>query len=304
MDRVTAMSAFVRCVERGSFSAVAREMNMAQPTVSKLIASLERHLGGKLFARSTRGLALTAEGQRFYEQSRAIIDAVDNAEASFKTGREEIAGMLRVATSVSFGRTQLMTRMRAFMQRYPLLRLDVQLNDRFVDLVEEGVDVAFRIGELSASNLIARRIGTTYRVTVAAPEYLKQHGEPKHPEDLRMHNCIVYTGLGTQNEWPYARDGRSHSVRVSGSFQSNSSEAVRTATLAGIGIALAPVWLFGDDIKAKRVRVVLTPYRPKPLPIHALSPVNRRYSAKVKAFVDYFKAEFDGDAFVSAYRSQ
>ena len=187
MDRVTAMSAFVRCVERGSFSAVAREMNMAQPTVSKLIASLERHLGGKLFARSTRGLALTAEGQRFYEQSRAIIDAVDNAEASFKTGREEIAGMLRVATSVSFGRTQLMTRMRAFMQHYPLLRLDVQLNDRFVDLVEEGVDVAFRIGELSASNLIARRIGTTYRVTVAAPEYLKQHGEPKHPEDLRMH---------------------------------------------------------------------------------------------------------------------
>jgi DNA-binding transcriptional LysR family regulator len=302
MDRVSAMTAFVRCVERGSFSEVAREMNMTQPTVSKLIASLERHLGGKLFARSTRRLALTMEGQRFYEQCRAIIDAVDNAEASFKAGREEIGGILRVATSVSFGRAQLVPRIRAFTRRYPLLRLDLQLNDRFVDLVEEGIDVAFRIGELKESNLIAKRIATTHRVTVGAPQYFREHGEPRYPEDLREHNCILYTGLATRNEWPYARNGRSRPVRVSGTFQSNSSEAVRAATLAGIGIALAPVWLFGDDILAKRVKVVLANYRPKPLPIHALSPVNRRYSAKVRAFVDFFQAEFEVDPFVSAYR--
>jgi len=303
MDRLTAMTAFIRCVERGSFSAVAREMNMTQPTVSKLIASLERRLAGKLFARSTRQLALTAEGQRFYEQCRTIVDAVESAEASFKTGREEITGMLHVATSVGFGRTQVMSRMRAFMQRYPLLRVDLQLNDRFVDLVEEGIDVAFRIGELKGSNLIARRIGTTFRVTAAAPAYFKLRGEPSTPEDLSTHNCILYTGLATANHWPYSRGGRDRSVRVSGNFRSNSSEAVRAATLSGIGIALSPIWLFGEDIRAKRLKVVLTDYQPKPLPIHAVSPANRRYSAKVNAFVDFFKAEFDLDPFVSGYRA-
>lgn len=302
MDRLTAMAAFIRCVERGSFSAVGREMRMTQPTVSKLIASLERHLGGKLFARSTRHLALTAEGQRFYEQCRTIVDAVDTAEASFKTGREEIAGALRIATSVSFGRTQVMTRMHAFMRRYPLLRIDLQLSDRFIDIIEEGIDVAFRIGELKDSSLIARRIGTTYRVTVGAPDYFVRHGEPKRPEDLKTHNCILYTGLASQNEWPYTRDGRAYPVRVSGSFQTNSAEAVRAATLAGIGIAFSPVWLFGEDIRAKRLKVVLADYRPKPMPIHALLPANRRYSAKVKACVDFFQAEFELDPFVSAYR--
>jgi DNA-binding transcriptional LysR family regulator len=271
--------------------------------VSKLIASLERRLAGKLFARSTRQLALTAEGQHFYEQCRTIVDAVESAEGSFKTGREQIAGMLHVATSVGFGRTQVMSRMRAFMQRYPLLRVDLQLNDRFIDLVEEGIDVAFRIGELKESGLIARRIGTTFRVTAGAPAYFKLHGEPSTPEDLGAHNCILYTGLATANAWPYSRGGRDRSVRVSGNFQSNSAEAVRAATLLGIGIALSPIWLFGDDIRAKRLKVVLTDYQPKPLPIHAVSPANRRYSAKVNAFVDFFRAEFDLDPFVSGYRA-
>jgi DNA-binding transcriptional LysR family regulator len=303
MDRLTAMAAFVRCVERGSFSAVAREMNMTQPTVSKLIAALERRLAGELFARSTRRLALTAEGQQFYEQCRAIVDAVASAEASFKTGREEIAGVLHVATSVGFGRTQVMSRMHAFMRRYPLLRVDLQLNDRFVDLVEEGIDVAFRIGELKESGLIARRIGTTFRVTAGAPAYFKLHGIPRTPEELAAHNCILYTGLAVANDWPYSRDGRDRSVRVSGNFQSNSSEAIRAAVLSGIGIALSPVWLFGDDIRAKRLKIVLADYQPKPMPVHAVSPSNRRYSAKVKAFVDFFKAEFDVDPFVSGYRA-
>jgi DNA-binding transcriptional LysR family regulator len=303
MDRLSAMAVFVRCVERGSFSAVGREMHMSQPTVSKQVAALEEHLGGALFARSTRHLALTGEGQRFYEQCRAILDAVDTAEASFKTGREEIAGVLHIATSVSFGRAQVMSRMRAFMQRYPSLRLDLQLNDRFVDIVEEGIDLAFRIGELSDSRLIARRVGTTYRVTVGAPAYLKRYGEPTHPDELRNHNCILYTGLVSQNEWAYTRDGHSLPVRVSGSFQTNSAEAVRAAALAGIGIAFAPVWLIGEDIRAKRLKVILTDYRPKPMPIHALLPANRRYSAKVKACVDFFRAAFDVDPFVSGYRS-
>jgi DNA-binding transcriptional LysR family regulator len=156
---------------------------------------------------------------------------------------------------------------------------------------------------LKDSGLIARRIGTTHRVTVGTPDYFRRHGEPRHPADLKAHNCILYTGLASQNEWPYTRNGRAYPVRVSGSFQTNSAEAVRAATLDGIGIALAPVWLFGADIEAKRVRVVLADYRPRPLPVHALSPENRRHSAKVKACVEFFQAEFELDPFVSAYRS-
>ena len=301
MDRLAAMTAFVRCVETGSFSAVAREMKVTQPTISKLVAALERRLAGKLFARSTRRLALTAEGRHFYEQCRTIVDAVEGAEASFRTSREQIAGTLHVAAPVGFGRTHVMSRMHAFMQRHPLLRVDLQLNDRFVDLVEEGIDVALRIGDLKESNLIARRIGTTMRVTVGSTAYFKRHGEPRSPDDLKAHDCILYTGLATANEWPYTRGGRDCPVRVSGTFQTNSSEAVRAAALSGIGIALAPTWLFGADIRARRVRVVLADYRPKPLPIHAISPANRRHSAKVNAFVEFFKAEFDRDPFVSVH---
>jgi DNA-binding transcriptional LysR family regulator len=294
------MKAFIRCVERGSFSAVARELETTQPTISKLIASLERHLGGKLFARSARELSLTAEGQRFYEQCRPIVDAVRNAEVSFRSGREEVAGTLRAATSVSFGRTQVMPRLGAFMRAHPLPRVDLQLNDRFVDLVEEGIDVAFRIGELTHDNLLARRVGTTYRVTVATSDYLKRHGRPRHPDELKQHDCILYTGLATRDEWRYVRDGQSFSVRVSGSFRSNSAEAVRAAALDGMGIAFAPLWLFGDDIRARRIRAILVDYPPKPLPIHAVSPTVRRHSAKIKAWVDFFHAAFDADPFVSA----
>ena len=300
MDRLNAMKAFIRCVERGSFSAVARELETTQPTISKLIASLERHLGGKLFARSARELSLTAEGQRFYEQCRPIVDAVRNAEVSFRSGREEVAGTLRAATSVSFGRTQVMPRLGAFMRAHPLPRVDLQLNDRFVDLVEEGIDVAFRIGELTHDNLLARRVGTTYRVTVATSDYLKRHGRPRHPDELKQHDCILYTGLATRDEWRYVRDGQSFSVRVSGSFRSNSAEAVRAAALDGMGIAFAPLWLFGDDIRARRIRAILVDYPPKPLPIHAVSPTVRRHSAKIKAWVDFFHAAFDADPFVSA----
>ena len=295
MDRLTAMAAFVRCVERKSFSAVAREMRTTQPTISKLIASLEKGLGGKLFVRAARGLVLTPEGRRFYERSRAIVDAVHDAETSFRAAREGIAGELRIASSVSFGRTMVVPRMAAFLRRYPLLRVDLQLDDRFVNLVEDGIDVAFRIGALRGEDVIARRVGSAHRVTVAAPDYLRHRGEPRHPEELVDHDCILYTGLSTQDQWPYRHDGVALPVRVSGTFQSNSSEAVRAATLAGIGIALTPLWLFGDDIRAGSVVTILDDYRPEPLPIHALSPANRRSSAKVKACVDYYQSAFAND---------
>jgi DNA-binding transcriptional LysR family regulator len=287
VDKLNAMAIFVRVVERGSFSAVAREMQTSQPTISKVLRALESELGGKLIARSTRKLSLTDEGQRYYDQCRQILAAVDTAEHSFQSGRETIAGPLRVGSSVSFGRMQIAPRLPAFLERYPGIQIDLQLSDQNQDLVSEGLDVTFRIGTLNDSGLIARQIGTTHRITVATPQYLAQHGEPHTPEDLCEHNCLQFNLLTSQNLWVYNHGTGRHEVRIKGNAQSNNSEAIREMVLGGLGIALSPVWLFSEDLKAGRVKAILQGYIAQSLPIHAVSPANRRQSARVKAFVDY-----------------
>jgi DNA-binding transcriptional LysR family regulator len=219
VDKLHAMAIFVRVVERGSFSAVAREMQTTQPTISKVLRALEIELSGKLIARSTRRLSLTDEGQRYYSECRQILAAVDAAEHSFQSGRETIAGHLRIGSSVSFGRLQIAPRLPAFLKRYPEIEIDLQLNDQNQDLVSEGLDVTFRIGPLNDSGLIARHIGTTHRVTVATPAYLKQHGQPQTPQQLSEHNCLLFNLLNSQNLWVYERDEQLHEVRIKGNAQ-------------------------------------------------------------------------------------
>lgn len=287
MDKLNAMAVFVRVVERGSFSAVARELQTSQPTISKVLRALETELGGKLISRSTRQLSLTDEGQRYYSECRQILAAVDAAEHSFQSGRETVAGNLRIGSSVSFGRMQIATRLPGFLKKYPQVHIDLQLSDQNQDLVSEGLDVSFRIGELNDSGMIARHIGTTHRVTVAAPDYLKQHKTLQTPQDLSEHNCLQFNLLNSQNLWVYEKDAQRHEVRIKGNAQSNNSEAIREMVLGGLGIALSPVWLFSEDLKAGRVTAILKDYSAQPLPIHAVSPANRRQSARVKAFVDY-----------------
>jgi len=287
VDKLNAMAVFVRVVERGSFSAVARELQTSQPTISKVLRALETELGGKLISRSTRQLSLTDEGQRYYSECRQILAAVDAAEHSFQSGRETVAGNLRIGSSVSFGRMQIATRLPGFLKKYPQVHIDLQLSDQNQDLVSEGLDVSFRIGELNDSGMIARHIGTTHRVTVAAPDYLKQHKTLQTPQDLSEHNCLQFNLLNSQNLWVYEKDAQRHEVRIKGNAQSNNSEAIREMVLGGLGIALSPVWLFSEDLKAGRVTAILKDYSAQPLPIHAVSPANRRQSARVKAFVDY-----------------
>jgi len=287
VDKLNAMAIFVRVVERGSFSAVARELQTSQPTISKILKALEAELGGKLIARSTRQLSLTDEGQRYYAQCRQILAAVDNAEHSFQSGREQVAGSLRIGSSVSFGRLQIASRLPDFLARYPQLEIDLQLSDQNQDLVEEGLDVSLRIGELGDSNLIARRIGDTRRITVASAAYLARRGEPQTPEQLSEHNCLQFNLLSSQNLWHYEKDAQRYSVRIKGNAQSNNSEAIREMVLGGLGIALSPVWLFAEDLQAGRVSAILPGYQTQSLPIHAVFPANRRQSARVKAFVDY-----------------
>jgi len=287
VDKLNAMAIFVRVVERGSFSAVARELQTSQPTISKVLRALETELGGKLISRSTRQLSLTDEGQRYYSECRQILAAVDAAEHSFQSGRESVAGNLRIGSSVSFGRLQIATRLPGFLKKYPQVHIDLQLSDQNQDLVSEGLDVSFRIGELNDSGMIARHIGTTYRVTVAAPDYLEQHGTPRTPEDLSEHNCLQFNLLNSHNLWVYEKEAQRHEVRIKGNAQSNNSEAIREMVLGGLGISLSPVWLFSEDLKAGRVTEILKDYTAQSLPIHAVSPANRRQSARVKAFVDY-----------------
>jgi DNA-binding transcriptional LysR family regulator len=287
VDKLNAMAIFVRVVERGSFSAVARELQTSQPTISKVLQALETELGGKLISRSTRKLSLTDEGQRYYSECRHILAAVDAAEHSFQSGRETIAGPLRIGSSVSFGRLQIAPRLPEFLKRHPEIQIDLQLSDQNQDLVSEGLDVTFRIGELNDSGLIARYVGTTHRVTVAAPDYLAQHGQPQTPEELSGHNCLLFNLLSSQNLWVYRQGAQRHDVRIKGNAQSNNSEAIREMVLGGLGIALSPVWLFSEDLKAGRVAAILQDYTAQSLPIHAVSPANRRQSARVKAFIDY-----------------
>lgn len=188
-----------------------------------------------MISRSTRQLSLTDEGQRYYSECRQILAAVDAAEHSFHSGRKAVAGNLKIGSSVSFGRLQIAPRLPAFLKKHPQLQIDLQLSDQNQDLISEGLDVTFRIGELNDSGLIARRIGTTHRVTVAAPDYLEQHGNPQTPQELSEHNCLLFNLLNSQNLWVYEKEAQRHEVRIKGNAQSNNSEAIRELVLGGTG---------------------------------------------------------------------
>jgi DNA-binding transcriptional LysR family regulator len=269
------------------------------------VAALERELGAKLLARTTRSLALTAEGERYFEQARRLVAEIAEAEAALDSGRQQLKGWLRVAASVGFGRLKLMPLVQSFLAKHREVRIDLKLSDGFVDLVEGGIDVAARIGELSDSSLIARRVGQSTREVLAHRSYLRSLPKgveiPRHPDDLIHHNCIVYTGTRMHSAWrfvagPGAPDpsGTERRIPVSGDLQTDSSEVVRTAVLAGMGICYVPTWLLETEIVSGDV-VRLMPDWCIPSPIHMVSPQERRHSAKVRAFVDHVATAFTAD---------
>lgn len=300
MDRIACMKSFVRTVETGSFSAVARELNATQPTISKQIAALEEYLDVQLLIRSTRTLSLTEEGTRFYEHCQRVLEAVAEAESSVGQ-RQKPAGVLRVSCPVAFGQLQIVPRLQVFLDRYPDIKIDLMMADRFADLIEEGVDLAIRIGNVRDTSLITQRIGTTRRVTIGHQSYFERAGEPQTPEELVKHNCIVYTGLTTGNEWHFQGTQGFIQVAVNGNFQANNSIAIRAAVLAGLGIAVSPVWLFGDALHDDNLQIILKNYQPVPLPIHAVYRRGRFVPAKVRCFIDFLSNEFKLDPWVSDY---
>ncbi len=303
MDRLAAMQTFVRVVETGSFSAVARELNSTQSAISKQVAALERALGARLLSRTTRSLALTEEGEHYFEQARRLVAEIAEAESTLQRGEQQLQGWLRVAASVGFGRLKLLPVVSRFLDAHPGVRIDLKVNDSFIDLVEQGIDVAVRIGELSDSTLVARRVGTTKRALVASRAYLRALPKglkaPRCPEDLLQHNCIVYTELATRNAWSFTAGsgaseppGTTQVVRVQGSLQTNSSEILRASVLAGMGIGYSPTWLFDAEIASGELRVLLPDWPAPDLPVHLVMPAQRRHSAKVKAFGEYMAEAF------------
>ena len=298
MDKLSAMRTFVRVVESGSFSAVAGELLATQSAISKQVAALEKELGTKLLVRTTRSLALTEEGTRYFEQVRRLVAEIAEAESSLAKGESQLRGWLRVAASVGYGRLKLMPLVKSFMLSHPDVKIDLRLHDGFVDLVEQGIDVSVRIGDLPDSGLIARRIGTSHRMLLAQRDYLqfvsKSNSVLANPQDLQAHDCIVYTGMANCNVWTFtAGDGASEtmgtakSVRVEGHIQSNSSEVIRASVISGMGIAYSPTWLFEAELASGEVVRVMPQWDSPQSPIHLVSPPERKHSAKVKAFVDH-----------------
>lgn len=301
MDRLRLMETFVRVVETGNFSAVARQANTTQSAISKQVQALEADVGVLLLVRSTRSHALTEAGRLYYQRCRQVLDTLEEARLEVHRAEHEVSGLLRVAAPVAFGRIHIVPRLAAFYERYPKMKIDLQLDDSFVDLVAAGIDVTFRVGELKDSRLIARRIGSVARAVIVSADYLKRHGIPRKPEDLVAHNCLLYTGIDNFNEWTfYGAKDKAITVRVGSNFQSNSSEAIRQGVMEGLGICYSPTWIYGRDLREGTVQSVLCDYKPSTLPLNVVYQPERRPSIKINSFVDFFTEAFNQDPDLSA----
>jgi LysR family transcriptional regulator for bpeEF and oprC len=293
MDRLYQMRVFVRVVETGSFSAVARELGTIQPTISKQLTALEEHLGVRLLNRTTRQLSPTEPGRKYYDRCRHILDEISDLEGSLTEMQNRPTGLLRVHSPVAFGQIYMLPSVFRFRRLYPGLALDLMMSDRYVDLVQEGVDLAIKFGELADSQVVARRIGGINRVCVANPAYLRARGIPKAPADLSTHNCITYHYLFS-NEWQFEGPQGAESIRVTGDFRANSELTLRAAALEGIGIANLPVVFVQEDLDSGKLVRVLEAFGPPPMDIHAVYPSARFLSSKVKVFLEFIRAEFEG----------
>jgi len=293
MDRSGQMIAFVRAVELGGFSPAARELGLSPSAVSKLVTRLEGRLGVQLMVRTTRRLALTPEGEAFFQRSQRILAEMEEAESEVSQFRRSPRGLLRMHTGVAFGLHQLARVLPEFLDHYPEIRLDLTVTDREVDLVEEGVDLAIRMGPLAESSLHARRICDLERVICAAPRYLKRHGTPRTPDDLARHNCIWITTLPALRRWPFDTPDGQRLVEVSGNVVANNAETMLQLALMGVGIVRLVDALVGEPIgKGELVPILTDCHHVEPVPLYAVYPHGRQRSPKVTAMVNFLVARF------------
>jgi DNA-binding transcriptional LysR family regulator len=293
MDRLAALEAFVKVAETRSFSEAARRLRSSKSVVSRQIAGLEADLGARLFHRTTRSMTLTEAGRGYFDRASRILADLEEANLSVSQLQTAPRGKLRINAPMSFGFLHLASALGDFISRYPEVEIDVTLNDRFVDLVEEGFDIAVRIGNLEDSSLVARKLAPIRRAICASPNYLKARGTPASPENLKAHDCLCNSNLPAGREWRFvSADGKPFTVEVKGPLTANNGDALKVAALKGLGFAHLPTFIVGSDLQAGALVTVLDKFIPQDLTLNAVYPHSRHLSPKVRAFVDFLAERF------------
>jgi len=279
------MELYVRVVETGSFSAAARDLRMGQPSVSKTVAALEARLGVRLLVRSSRQLHPTEAGEAFYERARRALAEADEAESAARGLGAGLAGRLRVCAPVTFGRLHIAPRLGEFLDAHPALRLELVMDDRRIDLMEENIDVALRLGDLSDSSLTARKLASTDRLVVASPAYLERKNAPRTPSELMAHEAVVYSQQAVGDEWRLRQGSTEISVRAPSRIAFSAAEGFREGLLAGLGLGIAPRWMVSPELAAGTLVPVLTDWTLPGTDLWAIYPTGRMPTAKARAFI-------------------
>jgi DNA-binding transcriptional LysR family regulator len=287
VDRHVAMETFIRVVDTGSFSAAASQMRVGQPAVSKAVAQLEEWLGVRLLLRSTRSITPTEAGMNFYTRAKRSIEEADEAVLAARGAGAALSGKLRIAASVCFGRLHIMRQLDRFLEKHPELEIDMVLDDRPINLVEEGIDVAFRSGSLADSTLVARKLGQAHRRVMATPNYFAKHGEPKSPAELIAHQTVIYTPDGGGVSWTFRQGSAETSIAVGGRLKVTAAEGLREAVFAHLGIAITAEWNFAPELASGIGTSVLNDWELPSLELWAVYPTGRMASAKAREFTSF-----------------
>ncbi len=287
MDRFQSLRVFVKVAERGAFAAAARELAMSPPAVTRAVSALEDRIGTRLLVRTTRSVRLTESGERFLQDCRRILVDLEEAEEAAVGSHAAPRGELRITAPVLFGRLFVTPILGEFLDRYPLVNCRTLFVDRTVNLMDEGLDIAIRIGNLPDSSLIAVRVGTVRWVVFAAPEYLKKHGLPRHPTDLTSHRLIQSIAVGTASEWPYQENGKPRSIRIEPRLRMNTNDAVAELAARGWGISRLLSYQIAPHLADGRLQTILGEFELPALPIHVVHQEGRMVSTKIRAFVDF-----------------
>jgi len=295
MDRITGVQLFIRIVETGSFSKASVDLGVTQPTATKHVAAVEARLGARLLNRNTRGVSATEIGALYYEKCKAIQRELEEADNLASLLQSRVGGQLRISTSVAFGRRVLTPLVLAFMRQHPEITIDLSFDDRYVNLVEQGVDVAIRMGKLADSSLGSRYLGTNPWVLVAAQAYLKAHPAPKTPADVARHPCLIYSSVQGDERWQFTADGREEAVPVHGPLRSNNLSVVLEAAQHGMGLAILPWYVAHAAVQAKRVVPLLTEFALPVQEMHAVFPSPKLVPSKVTSFISFLQERFGSE---------
>lgn len=304
MDRFENLNHFVKVVEAGNISAAANRLDVAKSAVSRRLKELEEHLGVELFHRTTRRMTLTDTGRAFYGRALRILDDLNEAELATSQAHQTLKGKLKVALPSSFGLMHMTSAVNDFLLQHPQIEFDLDFNDRQVDLIEEGFDLAIRIAELPDSSLIARRIASINHVVCASPAYLERYGLPEHPQDLVSHRCLTYSLLKDPYHWTFiGDDGREHSVRVNSCMRASAGGFLRDAAVEAQGIIYMPAFIVYREIEAGALVTILDEYTKWEIDAYAIYPQTRHLSQRVRTFVDFLVKRFSGTPYWDQYEA-